>query len=413
MLKSVETVIIGAGLAGLACAVTLQKNNREFLIIEKADRPGGRVKTDRIKGFQFDHGFQVLNPGYQQVKNLINLSDLNLNYFDAGFTIKDGNRFRTIRDPLRHPTKLISTLKNLPGTYSQKAKFIKYVVKLLSTNQGARFKFTDLTTKAALVEAGIDEEFLMKVLAPFLKGVFLESRLDTSRIFLDEVLVSFFRGTPALPEHGMGAMPEQLALKIKPENIRFNELVTGIKPGLVTTANSTYKTSNIIIATDVQVATNLLNLPEPKVHKVKTWYLIADQQKGEFLNGEKLLLTEANPSAPLVNSVLISNIAPSYAPPKTALISASAIEEKIKLEQKDLLIYLEKLYQLPTKNWQIVAEYQIANALPAMYPPFTPIRNARLSEGLFVAGDHRNFSSIQGALASGVQAAHALINKSN
>ena len=38
-----QSVIIGGGLAGLACASKLQKDNQEFIIIEKSDRLGGRV----------------------------------------------------------------------------------------------------------------------------------------------------------------------------------------------------------------------------------------------------------------------------------------------------------------------------------------------------------------------------------
>ncbi|MGA0108427.1 MAG: NAD(P)-binding protein, partial [Candidatus Nanopelagicales bacterium] len=117
MITNSETIIIGAGLAGLACAVTLEKNGKDFLLIEKSEKVGGRVKTDQSKGFLFDHGFQVLNPGYRQAKALLNLEKLDLNYFDAGFSIRDGNTLRTIKDPFRHPANLLSTLKALPGTF--------------------------------------------------------------------------------------------------------------------------------------------------------------------------------------------------------------------------------------------------------------------------------------------------------
>lgn len=404
-----ETIIIGGGLAGLACAVTLEKNGKEFLLLEKADQIGGRVRTDRSKGFQFDHGFQVLNPGYRQAKALLNLSELKLNYFNAGFAIRDGDNLHTIKDPFRHPSQIFNTLKNLPGTSREKFNFAKYLIKVLMTPKAARLKRADLTTRAALVEAGIDEEFLHKVLRPFLSGVFLESKLETSRIFLDEVLASFFSGTPALPEAGMGAISEQLASQIPPSKILLNETVLKFVPGIITTDTSKFRAKNIVLAIDSQVATKLLGLPEQKVHKVKTWYLLADQDKSEILSGEKLLITDANPNAPLVNSVVLSNIAESYAPQGKALISASAIEENIKLDKKSLLFALENLYQLPAQNWKILAEYEILNALPAMYSPFNPRRNIKVAAGLFVAGDHRNFSSIQGALDSGVKAAKAIL----
>ena len=410
MITNSETIIIGAGLAGLACAVTLEKNDKDFLLIEKSEKVGGRVKTDQSKGFLFDHGFQVLNPGYRQAKALLNLEKLDLNYFDAGFAIRDGKTLRTIKDPFRHPANILGTLKDLPGTFGEKLNFARYLSKVLATPQAIRLKRTDIFSRAALVAAGVDGELLNKVLKPFLSGVFLESKLETSRLFLDEVLASFFSGTPALPAQGMGAISEQLASNVSPSKILFNQEVLKIAPGIVTTKNETFAAKNIVLATDSQVATKLLGLAEQKIHKVKTWYLAADQNKSEILSGEKLLVTDASPNAPLVNSVVISNIAASYAPPDTALISASAVGEYIKLDKKSLLNALANLYQLPTQKWQIVAEYEIFNALPAMYSPFNPTRNTKVADGLYAAGDHRNFSSIQGALDSGVRAAKAILS---
>jgi protoporphyrinogen oxidase len=410
MNKDFETIIIGGGISGLAAALTLQKNNKDFLLLEKSAQVGGRIKTDRIKSFQFDHGFQVLNPGYRQAKKLLNLKDLKLNYFDAGIAIRDGNTLRTIRDPLRHPSKIFNTITNLPGSFAEKKAFVNYVIKLILTPQVSRLKFADISAKAALVEAGVDEVFLQRVIKPFLSGVFLESELATSRIFLDEVLVSFFAGTPSLPQNGMAAIGEQMAEKLPAESIALNEQVLKIEPGKIITDKNVYQVKNIILATDVQVATRLLKLPEAKVHKVKTWYLIANQNKEEILSGQKLVLTDSDPKALLVNSVVISQISPSYAPPEVSLISASAIATNTRVESKVLLNYLSKLYQLPTNKWQIVAEYEILNALPAMYPPFTPIKNSLVANGLFVAGDHRNFSSIQGALDAGVRAAKASLS---
>lgn len=405
-----ETIIIGAGLAGLACANILEKNGREFLILEKSEQVGGRVKTDYLKGFQFDHGFQVLNPGYPQAKNLLNYEALKLNYFDAGFALRDGNEIKVIKDPFRHPSHILKTLQNLPGTNREKFNFAKYLSKVLLSPQGVRLKRTDLTSRAALVEAGVDEELLTKLLRPFLSGVFLESKLETSRIFLDDVLASFFSGTPALPDAGMGAISEQLASNFSSAKLLCNETVLKIEPGIITTHSGKFTAKNIVLATDSQVATKLLGLPEQKVHKVKTWYLLADQNKSEILSGEKILVTDANPYSPLVNSVVLSNIAESYAPEGKALISASAIEENLKLDKKSLLLALANLYQLPTNSWKILSEYEILNALPAMYSPFNPRRSIKVANGLFVAGDHRNFSSIQGALDSGVKAAKSILN---
>ena len=52
----VETVIVGAGLSGLACASTLEKHKKEYLIVEKSNRVGGRVGSIYENDYIFDVG---------------------------------------------------------------------------------------------------------------------------------------------------------------------------------------------------------------------------------------------------------------------------------------------------------------------------------------------------------------------
>ncbi|MFM8413822.1 MAG: FAD-dependent oxidoreductase, partial [Planctomycetota bacterium] len=46
MVSDADCIVVGAGLAGLACARTLQRAGRRVLVLEAADRVGGRVATD-------------------------------------------------------------------------------------------------------------------------------------------------------------------------------------------------------------------------------------------------------------------------------------------------------------------------------------------------------------------------------
>ena len=61
-------VVIGAGLAGLSAALTLQDAGAEVTLIDSSDRAGGRVASDLIDGFVLDRGFQLLNMNYPEVK---------------------------------------------------------------------------------------------------------------------------------------------------------------------------------------------------------------------------------------------------------------------------------------------------------------------------------------------------------
>jgi renalase len=50
--------VIGAGIAGLACATTLARAGIGVTLFEKSRRPGGRVATRRVEGLSFNHGAQ-------------------------------------------------------------------------------------------------------------------------------------------------------------------------------------------------------------------------------------------------------------------------------------------------------------------------------------------------------------------
>ena len=62
--KEYNIHIIGAGISGLIAAQVLENYGYAPIVIEASDRVGGRVKTDRVNGYQLDHGFQVLLSAY-------------------------------------------------------------------------------------------------------------------------------------------------------------------------------------------------------------------------------------------------------------------------------------------------------------------------------------------------------------
>ncbi len=87
-----DVVVIGAGLAGLACAGALTGAGLDVLVLEAGDAVGGRVRTDRVDGFLLDRGFQLLNPAYPAVRRLVDLPALGLQPFAAGVAVTPHRR---------------------------------------------------------------------------------------------------------------------------------------------------------------------------------------------------------------------------------------------------------------------------------------------------------------------------------
>lgn len=57
-----ETIILGAGLAGLTIAAGLSRAGRAAVVLEKSRGTGGRLATRRAGDLRFDHGAQYLRP---------------------------------------------------------------------------------------------------------------------------------------------------------------------------------------------------------------------------------------------------------------------------------------------------------------------------------------------------------------
>jgi phytoene dehydrogenase-like protein len=93
--------IVGGGVAGLACALHLHVAGTAVRVFEASDRVGGRVRTDRVDGFQIDRGFQVLPTAYPEVQALLDLAALKLGAFRPGARVRIGGAFADVVDPLR------------------------------------------------------------------------------------------------------------------------------------------------------------------------------------------------------------------------------------------------------------------------------------------------------------------------
>ena len=124
MVSHSDIIILGAGPAGLACALKCQQLGREYLLIEGSNRIGGRLGSIYKDGYIFDLGFQVYNSTYVNTNRLLDLDELNLKYFKPGAAVHYGNSFQIISDPLRDISKVFSTIFSSLTTVSDNIKIL-------------------------------------------------------------------------------------------------------------------------------------------------------------------------------------------------------------------------------------------------------------------------------------------------
>ena len=411
-----DVVVIGAGIAGLAAARHLTVAGRNVIVIEAGDDVGGRIRTDVIDGITMDRGFQLFNPSYSEGKALLDYTALDLRSFTAGVIVSiDGKHF-PVADPRRDPAKAVDSLLSPIGTFREKLKFGAYAVR---NALGAQTLDDVDTSASAFLRRNFGNKMTETALRPFLSGVFLEDDLATSKRFFDIVLRSFVLGTPGVPARGMQEIPRQIAAQIPNNAIVLNTRATSISSGRVDTTNGTILCRSIILATDARTANSLVpHINLPKMNDVTTWYHIADCAPAKLTNGQSTLVVDgkrfnntlADPQRPVINSVVLTHVAPEYASDDRVLVSSSALglHTDAAMEHQ-VRQHLSQLYGVSTTGWTLAGCYPVKDALPAMLPPFTPEQPVRMSDGLYVAGDHREVSSIQGALHSGRRAAEALL----
>lgn len=401
----IDTVIIGAGLAGLACARRLYAAGRSFLICEAADRVGGRVATDLCDGYRLDRGFQVLLTAYPEVRRLLDYEALDLRHFYPGALVRYGGQWHRVADPFRHPIDGIRGAFNPIGSFADKLR--------VGWSRLGGFDFSrhsaELTTLQALRAEGFSESLIERFFRPFLSGVFLENQLDTTVRKLEFVMRNFARGNTAIPALGMAEIPKQLAAALPAAAIRLNTRVESIEGNRVRLESGEILSAKaVVIATEAGGVERLLGERNPPSDSngVTCLYFTAPSAPVS----EPILLLNGEGAGPVNNLTVISAASPDYAPPGRHLISISVVDPEAAtaadLEER-VRRQLTDWFGAGTHEWELLRIDSIPHAVPSQR--LASEKPARLRPGLYQCGDHCGIASLNTALASGTAAAETVL----
>jgi phytoene dehydrogenase-like protein len=398
-----EVVVVGAGLAGLSVATRLAAAGRDVHLLDAADAAGGRLSTTRIDGFLVDRGFQVLNTGYPRVADL-DLPTLDLGFFWTGAVLRVGRRAHRVVDPRQQPAATLDTLRAPLGgplrdaalaAFSARAGYLP-VARLLSA--------PERSAEQSLRRAGVGEQALEAFLRPFLAGVLLEDRLETSSRYLDLIWRSFVRGRVGLPAGGMQSIGGQLASRLPAGRLHLGVRVTAVDGGTVRTEAGTTTADAVVVATDPGTAAALvpgLDAAAPRQVTTHLHVLPASPWPSP-------LIVLGQPGGQLVNTVVVSDAQPAYSPDHRALVASSTLAPT---RAADVRAEIARAHDVAEADLEHLTSVTVTGAQPAATPPLQHRRPVDLGGGLFVCGDHRDTPSIQGAMASGARTARALLRR--
>lgn len=407
-------VIIGAGLSGLACAKELHSHGIEFVLLEAADRVGGRVRTDEVDGFLLDRGFQVLLTAYPEAARQLDYESLNLKAFEPGSLIWTENGNHCLSDPWRRPRQAIQTAFAPIGGFADKLRIGRLRWAAGRGTLESIFERSDRTTQTELQRLGFSDDMVEKFLRPFLGGVFLERELETSCRMLYFVFRMFSAGDTALPAYGMGQISEQLSSYLPDGAIHLNEAASEIAADrVILHSGEQIACSKVVVATEQPVAVNLL--PEISLTKrprsVHCVYFSAPEPPVQH----RMLVLNGTGSGLVNNLCVPSVIAPAYAPEGRSLISATVLNAKANDEtlHKAVAGELRSWFGPSVDSWTHIRTYQITYALPNQTSPAfdPPIQTTKLRDNVYVCGDYRANGSINGAMESGRLTAEAILRE--
>lgn len=403
--RSSDVVVIGAGVAGLACAQDLLAAGVGVRILEASDGVGGRMRSDRVHGFVIDRGFQVFNPSYPQVRRRLAGAELDLRPFSRGVLIHTDTGRRRLTDPRAHPSTLVDLVSGrLAGPRDLAALGALTASDALTTPHRLKGR-PDRSTRKALADAGFTDAFVERFFLPFLSGVFLEDRLETSARVFHLVWRSMVRGALSLPAAGIGAVPLALAASLPKGTVRLETPVERLTDdGAETVTGELLPARAVVVATGPGPAETLMpDVVVPAYRVVTTYYHAMPDPP---LN-EPTLLVDARRR--FLNTCVLSNVAASYAPPGRALVATSVLGADAEGRERALRSTLSEVHATDADRWDLLTVRTVPDALPAMAPPQELSRTTRVTPGRYVCGDHRATGSVQGAMASGARAAREVL----
>jgi phytoene dehydrogenase-like protein len=376
-----NTIIVGAGIAGLTSAAYLSRTGQKVLLIEKNRECGGLVNSFTRDGFQFDAGVRALEDAGIILPMLKDLG-IQLDVVKSKVSLGIENEILHIEDP----ASLLKYRELLTKLYPESEEEIDEVIKIIRTVM----KHMDVLygiENPVFKDLKRDRAFIFKKLLPWLpRFIFTVRKINRMNMPVEEYLMTvvkntslrdiisqhFFKNTPTFfalsyfslyldyfyPKGGVGKLSEALKNKIlewggeiKTET-KIIEVIAD-KSLLKDQNNITYQYDNLIWAADLKTLYKITET-EGLSPKIKTSF---EESKSKMLKnrgGDSVFSLFLEVDEPLESFGKIANGHFFYTPSKIGLGETHRGELNHllanfeKFEKKQILTWLDKFTGLNT-----------------------------------------------------------------
>jgi phytoene dehydrogenase-like protein len=416
-------LVVGGGLAGLTCAKALHEAGRAVRILEAADAPGGRVRTDHHPdGFLLDRGLHVLLSAYPAARRHLDLAALQPRTLAPGAVLVRHGKWQETGDPWPRRSFLGMTGGMPMLAAGDRRRLARLQSQARGQGVGSIFgsRQHDRSARDDLRANGFTEDGFIELFAsPYLGGVFLDRPLDSSARLLHFTVKMLAEGEVALPEAGIGAVAQQLVARLPAGCVRTGMRVEGIVEaderavGVRLPGGEEMQGDAVVIATDAPTAERL---SQRELHAEPVPATCLYFASAHPLYAGPRLLVNAEPEALVSHALQISNVAPARAPAGQHLLAVAlaagapdAGSELVERVRGELAPWfpthdLGSLRHLATYHIPFAHLRHPAGAFAALPANATPTR------GLFLAGEYTESSTLHGAMHSGEKAAAAVLD---
>ncbi len=231
--ETVDVIVVGSGISGLACANTLTKAGVATTVLEAGPRPGGRVWTEQFDGCAVESGAHFFNDRYEATWRLVRDAGLehDVTSLSSGFVTAVWRAGRWAH--LDYTSR--ASIARFPGVDpARKASILRAAAAIAPVARHLRFY--DLASAAPLDARRpaelIDRDVLTYQVLPIYQA-FCGYEVDEVGLPMLALGARFRFGTPRSLRGGLGRLPEVLGRRL---GVRLGVRVRSVRaegPGVV------------------------------------------------------------------------------------------------------------------------------------------------------------------------------------